>query len=253
MTMNIREKELSKRLRKVREEKGFAREKLAREADISTSALYNYERGTQEPTVSVLNKLASILNVSVDYLLGNTDEPSTASASNEEAKRQIVEKVILNLPKGKKIDVDEIRKKLGEYYVESRHVPYLDCIPTEKSLDELLKDTKETFMVPKKVKIDFALKIQDDSMEPKFKNGDVALCVRENKLTNDDIGVFIGSKEGGIVREYHEYGDTIVLRAINPNCENNEMIIPKKKFKREWKIAAGVTGIFHTLRTPSNR
>lgn len=254
MIMNIQENNLSKRLRKVREEKGFTREKLAREADISTSALYNYERGTQEPTVSVLNKISSILNVSVDYLLGNTDEPLPTSTSGEELKSQIIDEIISNLSKEnkKKVNLETLKKELNDSLIVARRVPYLNSIPVGTSLEDAINDAKETFLVPKGTEIDFALKIQDDAMKPELKSGDIALCAKVNKLEKGEIGVFIHNKQGGIVRKYAEYGDTIVLRAENENLENNEIVISKREFRREWKIAAKVVGVFQTFEKETN-
>lgn len=45
-------------------------------ANTSLTALYYYETGKQMPSAEVLSRFANILNVSVDYLVGNTDEPT---------------------------------------------------------------------------------------------------------------------------------------------------------------------------------
>ena len=66
---------LAERLEKVRIMRGISREKHARAVEISTVSIYNYEHGTQDPSASVLARMAAVLDVSVDYLLGNTDKP----------------------------------------------------------------------------------------------------------------------------------------------------------------------------------
>ncbi|WP_083512079.1 helix-turn-helix domain-containing protein [Amphibacillus sediminis] len=66
-----------KRLRELREAKGFKQEYLAKALNISTSAYGYYEQGRNEPALETLIKLAQTFNVSTDYLLGLTDIPYT--------------------------------------------------------------------------------------------------------------------------------------------------------------------------------
>ena len=42
--------------------------------DISMSAYCNYEQGKREPTASVLVRMADYYDVSLDYLLGRSDD-----------------------------------------------------------------------------------------------------------------------------------------------------------------------------------
>ena len=65
MTVN---KQLGYRIRYLREEKGLSIEALALEADINRNYLGDLERGTRNPTVVVLNKIATALKVSLSEL-----------------------------------------------------------------------------------------------------------------------------------------------------------------------------------------
>lgn len=40
------------------------------------NSVSNWEKGTREPDNATLSKLAEIFNVTIDYLLGRTDDPS---------------------------------------------------------------------------------------------------------------------------------------------------------------------------------
>ncbi len=62
-----------KNLRTLREEKGISQQKLADMLSISQQAVFKYEKTGNEPDISTLIKLAEIFDVSVDYLIGNTD------------------------------------------------------------------------------------------------------------------------------------------------------------------------------------
>lgn len=58
-----------------REKKGFSREQLAELVGCATETIARYERGEREPKQSITNKLASVLDVSVSYLIGEHDDP----------------------------------------------------------------------------------------------------------------------------------------------------------------------------------
>lgn len=61
---------ISKTLRKLREQKGLTQEKLARLADVSNNTVIKIEAGKNEnPTLDTLKKLAKVLDVSVDDLI----------------------------------------------------------------------------------------------------------------------------------------------------------------------------------------
>ena len=42
---------------------------------LSRTAYFRYERGEREPPMSILISLANYFNVSIDYLVGRTDNP----------------------------------------------------------------------------------------------------------------------------------------------------------------------------------
>jgi transcriptional regulator with XRE-family HTH domain len=64
-----------KRLRQLREASGYTREQFAEKIDLGTTQLTRYERGESDATGNVLARIAKVLGVSADYLLGITDEP----------------------------------------------------------------------------------------------------------------------------------------------------------------------------------
>ena len=71
MTVN---KQLGYRIRYLREEKGLSIEALALEADINRNYLGDLERGTRNPTVVVLNKIAKALDIDLSTLFGGIRE-----------------------------------------------------------------------------------------------------------------------------------------------------------------------------------
>ena len=66
------------RLREAREERGWTRYRLAREANIGDALVYSYENGEKTPGAANLAALAKALGVPADRLLG-IDDPEAAA------------------------------------------------------------------------------------------------------------------------------------------------------------------------------
>lgn len=60
---------IGKRIAEKREEKGWSRYKLAKETGISTSYIRPIEEDKHSPTLDVLIKISTVLDVSIDYLV----------------------------------------------------------------------------------------------------------------------------------------------------------------------------------------
>ena len=63
----------SKRLREERMRMKFTQQNVADLLSISLNAYQKYEQGTRAPSLDTLVKLADLLNVSTDYLLGRDE------------------------------------------------------------------------------------------------------------------------------------------------------------------------------------
>lgn len=64
------------RLKKSRIERGLSQEELAEKVGAGQNQISRYETGKSTPSVELLERIASVLNVSVDYLLGLVDVPN---------------------------------------------------------------------------------------------------------------------------------------------------------------------------------
>ena len=68
--------ELSICFKKVRTEKGFTQKQVADGLGIAEQAYQRYEYGRTVPSATVLIALADFFDVSLDYLVGRSDDPS---------------------------------------------------------------------------------------------------------------------------------------------------------------------------------
>ncbi|HHV79055.1 MAG TPA: helix-turn-helix transcriptional regulator [Firmicutes bacterium] len=73
------------RLKELREAKGFSQRELAKLLVIAPSTLAMYELGQREPDFEIATKIADFFDVSVDYLLGRTDDPRPLRKQIEDA------------------------------------------------------------------------------------------------------------------------------------------------------------------------
>jgi transcriptional regulator with XRE-family HTH domain len=65
----------AERLKRCRQEKKISQKALAAAIGISYRAYQYYESGEQIPTLNVVIALADYFDVSLDYLVGRSDEP----------------------------------------------------------------------------------------------------------------------------------------------------------------------------------
>ena len=69
----------STRLKNLRIENGYTQKEIAEKLGTSQPSYQNWEKGTRQPSRNTLQKIATLFNVSTDYLLGKTDIPDPDS------------------------------------------------------------------------------------------------------------------------------------------------------------------------------
>jgi transcriptional regulator with XRE-family HTH domain len=62
-----------KRLGEVRKDKKLSQDELAKKLDMQGAVIGRYERDEVKPSIEVAARIAQVLGISLDYLVGNTD------------------------------------------------------------------------------------------------------------------------------------------------------------------------------------
>ena len=107
--------EFAERLKTLRKQEKFTQVQIAEKMDISQQAYAAWERGVKKPTQENLVKIAQILNVTVDYLVGNSD--------NTEDELDNIEILFRMNSKGLTDEEKEIfQKELIEFMLERKKV-----------------------------------------------------------------------------------------------------------------------------------
>ncbi len=67
--------EIGERIRRIRESRGFSREKFCEIIDISPKFLYEIEHGKKSFSVEILSRISSEFNISTEWILfGSNDD-----------------------------------------------------------------------------------------------------------------------------------------------------------------------------------
>jgi len=106
------------RIRACRENKGYTQKHVAEKLNIKNSSLSMIESGKYEPSLEVLKNIAEFYNVTVDYLLGKSDD----SAMTEEQYKQLDEETKRILYMLEQIDPEErlVLESMMRAYVETK-------------------------------------------------------------------------------------------------------------------------------------
>lgn len=117
----------SEQLKEIRETNDYSRKDLAAAVNVSTAAISNYENGNREPDIKTLIRISEYLNVSVDYLIGQTDVNVHPNDMKKIYYKDISTGQLLN----KLLNLNNTSRRLL--------VEMLDCIETRQLIAERAK------------------------------------------------------------------------------------------------------------------
>lgn len=84
--------EMGKRVRESRDKKGYKQESLAKQLNVSTSYIGKIETGKNTPSIDLLVEMASLFEVSLDYLvLGKKTETDKIGKTLQDAIDMLAE------------------------------------------------------------------------------------------------------------------------------------------------------------------
>lgn len=209
------------RLSELAEENGFStRKQLADELGIPSTTLRNYEKGSREPGHSFLKQVSQLFNVSVDYLLGLTDEKETLKNFRVNKAEQILIKnyrIIDDFGKETiQITMDREIKRSEMINSKEKRIAELEATPilVEKEKDSVVRIytylhkiacagngfyfddiPTDSIEAPYREGADFIIGVNGDSMEPTFKDGDLVYVQKRQIVETGEIGVFFYNNE----------------------------------------------------------
>lgn len=171
---------MTENIKKAREAAGLSQKQVSLELKVSAPTVCEWEKGKKFPSSENLRKLAKLYNVSVDYLLGNSDE-------------------LESTPKSKKIPV------LGNV---AAGIP-ISAVENILDYEEISEDLSRTGEF-------FALRIHGNSMEPKISEGDVVIVRQQSDVESGQIAIVLVNGDDATCKKFVKHENGISLVSLNP-------------------------------------
>lgn len=182
---------IHERLANLRKMHGYTQQRVAEALGISRGAYANYEIGTREPDAKTLSALAELYGVSVDYLVGRTDNPALPSETVTAEKGDVLRIPIVG------------KTHCGEPIWANEHIEGWIELPP----NSLAKGNY------------FALYVEGDSMSPMIPDGSLIIVRQQPSVENGQIAVVLwdDENEAHVRRVYvDEKQKLVTLQAVNP-------------------------------------
>lgn len=174
------------RMKQLREEMQKSKAQVAREMNMPYTTYVNYEKGAREPNSELLIMIATYFGVSIDYLIGRSENrlPQSIIATNLTPLKQIIK------------------------------IPIIGRIACGTPI--MAEQNFEGFTYcPDNVKADFVLKCQGDSMiDANIQDGDLVFIKESPVVENGEIAAVIIGEEATLKKVYYQ-NDTITLLPAN--------------------------------------
>lgn len=99
---------LGQKIARLRKEKNYTQEDLAKKFNVSTQAVSKWENDLSAPDISILKDLAKTLGVTIDYLLSNETEEvvNILPKENRKSINKMVLKIKISSTDGDKVNVN---------------------------------------------------------------------------------------------------------------------------------------------------
>lgn len=241
---------ISDRLRSLRKESSMSKRELVSYLPLNYSTYANYESGFREPNSEVLQMLARHYNVSLDYLLGVSDNRKKAeeiAILNEDENDHIMKYRQLD-NHGREV-VDIILEKEVERVsflntrIETVKKPILDDkwivlkVYQQRASaglgsylsDDSDSDYEEMRFAATQVseRADFCVRIKGESMEPKINDGDIVFVKAVPKVDTGDVGVFVYDGEAYCKRlRIDQKAGAVILESLNKSFAPKQIAQP---------------------------
>lgn len=180
----------TERLNKAFKASGLSQSELCDKADINKGALSSYLSGRYFPKQIALEKLSSVLNVSISYLMGFNVSTSESSV-NQSLPSNIM------VPAG-------------------RQIPILGTICAGNGI-HCEENFEGYFLVDRSIKADYCLRVKGDSMiDANIYDGDVAFLRKDFDFIDGEIyAVCYGAEESASLKKLYKADDKLMLQPCN--------------------------------------
>ena len=194
---------LTERIETLCEERGISIRKMEREAGVGQGSTSKWKAGAYRPASKSVQQIAAYFGVSLDYLMGDSDEAlSPEMIDHLKKKRQESSEAALQESASVTIPVLG-RVAAGLPLTAEEQILGYEDIPVEWTY---LGDH-------------FALRVKGDSMYPRICEGDVLIVRKQKNADSGDIVVVRIGEEDATVKRYVRNEGSITLQPFNTSYE----------------------------------
>lgn len=230
------------RLKEKRESLGITQPQLAEMLNVSKGAIGNWETDVNSPRAALLYNLFEILHCDANYLFQDKTRELYKNEASPEEFENIIKKyrfISINSPDGAGIvdtvlnreysiaeklkeQNEQIQKtniEFSEKTIPFRIISYYSRIASACT-GQIIFDMPPTKRieipnVPKYKKVDYAIGVDGNSMEPLYHDGDMLLIEMTEDINIGDIGIFRINNESYV----KQLGETELI-SLNPDAKN---------------------------------
>ena len=214
------------RLKQIMDERNISQSELSRRTKIGRNSISDYLNGKYEAKQDKVYELAKVLNVNEAWLMGfNIDKKREIDNDINSIYNKLTpprQQNVLNYAHGQ---LEEQNAKgdnivdFDSYKQEKIEVSVNGCVSAgvgERLHEETLFTATVKAPVPPH---DLALKVNGDSMEPIFKDGEIIFVEKTHNIKNGQIGIFIIEEEAYLKKVLVE-DDRLTLISLNKNYKD---------------------------------
>ena len=169
------------RIKSLRTAREMKQSDLAHRLNVRQTTISNWENGKTEPDTASLHAMASLFDVSIDYLLGNSGNPEPVSTSG--IRIPVLGDVAAGIP-----------------------IEAVENIVDYEEIDQVMASAGEHF----------GLRLKGDSMEPRMREGDVVIVRKQEDVATGDVAVVLVNGDSATVKRIKKGPSGISLIPNNP-------------------------------------
>ena len=200
-------------IRTMRLSRGMSQQALADELGVSRSTVGMYEQGSREPNLDTIEAIADVFNVPIAALVDSSEQ------------RQI------RLP----INVMPMSD------IQPHRVPLIGSVAAGVPI---LAEESYDLYIDAPSKADYALRVEGDSMEPTYLNGDVIYIRQQPDVLDGQVGVVLTDDSATLKHIYHKQNGLLLI-SDNPKYPPMEMTFDDYSTIQILGIPCGYTRMFN--------
>lgn len=227
--------EIGCKMKEAREQRGLTQKQLADLIGASHNSISDWENNKNKPDLDTIGMICEVLDISPNYLFGKDDD--VLSPFDKQLFDNFHNKLddigrdnvlyIMNSEIKRKEQIDQIKKEKSqlsiidyeENFIDMRLINYYYRVASAGT-GQIIFDMPPTKRIeipntPEYRKVDYAIGVNGNSMEPLYYDGDILLVEMTEEIEIGDIGIFSVNNESYVKK----LGKTELI-SLNPDAKN---------------------------------